>query len=55
MGLLVAFALCDGNDKILLQAMQTIGFVYEGTLRKFGRDMSDRMRYSITKDEYPEK
>jgi RimJ/RimL family protein N-acetyltransferase len=27
-------------------------FVYEGTLRKFGRDMSDRRRYSVTKEDY---
>jgi RimJ/RimL family protein N-acetyltransferase len=52
MGILVAFALCNSNDEILLQAMKNIGFVYEGTLRKFGRDMSDRMRYSITREEY---
>ena len=51
-GLLVAFTLCDINEEILKQALINIGFVYEGTLRKFGRDMSDRMRYSITKDEY---
>ena len=51
-GLLVAFSLCGGDDKILKRALINTGFVYEGTLRKFGRDMNDRMRYSIIKDEY---
>ena len=51
-GLLVAFTLCACDDEILKQALIKTGFVYEGTLRKFGRDMSDRMRYSLTKDEY---
>ena len=48
----VAFALCDSKEQILIQAMKNTGFVYEGTLRKFGRDKSDRMRYSVTKDEF---
>ena len=52
MDLLVAFALCYDDDEILVKAMQNIGFVYEGTLRKFGRDKRDSMRYSIMKDEY---
>ena len=52
MGLLVAFALCYSGDEILVQAMKNIGFVYEGTLRKFGRDKRDSMRYSIMKDEF---
>ena len=52
MGLLAAFALCYNDDEILTQAMKNIGFVYEGTLRKFGRDKRDAMRYSIMKDEY---
>lgn len=52
MCILVAFALCDNKEQILIQAMKNTGFVYEGTLRKFGRDMSDRMRYSVTKDEF---
>ncbi|MDR0287085.1 MAG: GNAT family N-acetyltransferase [Clostridiales bacterium] len=51
-GLLVAFTLCGCDEEILKQALINTGFVFEGTLRKFGRDMSDRMRYSITKDEY---
>ena len=50
--LLVAFALCYSGDEILVQAMKNVGFVYEGTLRKFGRDKRDSMRYSIMKDEY---
>lgn len=50
--LLVAFTLCDTDDEILKQALVNTGFAYEGTLRKFGRDMSDRLRYSITKEEY---
>lgn len=52
LGILVAFALCYCDDEILKQAMINTGFVYEGTLRKFGRDMRDSMRYSILKDEY---
>ena len=52
LGILIAFSLCSCDDEILKQAMLKTGFVYEGTLRKFGRDMSDRMRYSIIKDEY---
>lgn len=52
LGLLVVFAYCGCDEEILKQAMLNTGFVYEGTLRKFGRDMSDRMRYSILKDEY---
>jgi len=51
-GLLVAFSYCGCNEEILKQALENVGFIYEGTLRKFGRDMSDRMRYSIIKDEY---
>jgi RimJ/RimL family protein N-acetyltransferase len=52
LGLLVAFAYCGCDEEIIKQAMTETGFVYEGTLRKFGRDMSDRMRYSVIKDEY---
>ena len=52
LGLLVAFSYCGCDEKILKQALTNTGFVYEGTLRKFGRDKSDRTRYSITKDEY---
>jgi RimJ/RimL family protein N-acetyltransferase len=52
LGLLAAFSQFGCDDEILKQVMLKIGFVYEGTLRKFGRDMSDRMRYSILKDEY---
>ena len=51
-GLLVAFSYCGFDEKVLKQALINTGFVYEGTLRKFGRDRSDRMRYSIIKDEY---
>jgi len=52
LGILVAFAQCTANEEMLTQAMKNTGFAYEGTLRKFGRDMSDRMRYSITRDEF---
>jgi ribosomal-protein-alanine N-acetyltransferase len=51
-GLLTAFTLCGCEEEILKQALNNTGFVYEGTLRNFGRDMSDRMRYSLTKDEF---
>ena len=51
-GLLVAFTLCGCDDEVLKQALINTGFVYEGTLRKFSRDMSDSMRYSLVKDEY---
>ena len=54
MGLLVAFALCYNGEDVLIQAMQNIGFVYEGTLRKFGRNKRDSMRFSIMKEEYYE-
>jgi len=50
--LLVAFAYCGSSDEILIQSMIETGFIYEGTLRKFGRDMSDRLRYSILKEEF---
>jgi len=52
MGLSVAFAYCACDDETAKQAMINTGFVYEGTLRKFGRDKSDRMRYSVIKEEY---
>lgn len=52
LGLLVAFAYCDCSDETLKKAMINSGFLYEGTLRKFGRDKSDRMRYSVIKEEY---
>jgi len=52
LGLLVVFSQFGCGDEILKQAMLKTGFVYEGTLRKFGRDMSDRMRYSVIRDEY---
>jgi RimJ/RimL family protein N-acetyltransferase len=52
LGLVAAFTLCGCDDEIIKQAMLKTGFVYEGTLRKFGRDMSDRMRYSVLKDAY---
>ena len=52
LGILVAFAYCGCDDEIARQSMINTGFAYEGTLRKFGRDMSDRMRYSVIKDEY---
>jgi len=51
-GLLVAFTLCGCDDEVLKQALINTGFVYEGTLRKFGRDMNDYMRYSLVKDEH---
>jgi len=51
-GLLVAFSLCGCDEEVIKQALINTGFVYEGTLRKFGRDMSDRMRYSVIKEEY---
>ena len=52
MNLLVVFALCYPDDKVITRAMQNVGFVLEGTLRKYGRDMRDGMRYSILRDEY---
>jgi len=52
LGLSVAFAYCGCDEEIIKQAMIKTGFVYEGTLRKFGRDMSDRMRYSVIKEDY---
>ena len=51
-GLLVAFSYCGCDEEVLKKALINTGFVYEGTLRKFGRDMSNRMRYSIIKEEY---
>jgi len=51
-GLLVAFSFCCCDDNVLKQALVNTGFTNEGTLRKFGRDMTDRMRYSIIKEEY---
>lgn len=54
-GLSVVFALCGRDDETLKQAMVNTGFVYEGTLRKFGRDMKDSMRYSIMKEEFDTK
>jgi RimJ/RimL family protein N-acetyltransferase len=51
-GLLVAFSFCGCDEEILKQALINTGFVYEGTLRKFGRDKSDSMRYAILKEEY---
>jgi len=51
-GLLAAFSLCGCDEEVLQKALINTGFVYEGTLRKFGRDKSDRLRYSIVKDEY---
>jgi len=51
-GLLVAFTLCGYDDDVLKKALINTDFAYEGTLRKFGRDMSDSMRYSLIKDEY---
>lgn len=52
LGLLVAFAYCSCDDEVLRQAMINCGFAYEGTLRRFGRDMNDRMRYAVLKEEY---
>jgi len=51
LGLLAAFSFCGCDEAVLKQVLINTGFVYEGTLRKFGRDMSDRLRYSILKDE----
>jgi len=52
LGLEVAFSYCSDDEEILLQTLKNVGFTYEGTLRKFGRDMSDRMRYSIIREDY---
>ena len=52
LGLLVVFSTCSSDEKVLKQALINTRFVYEGTLRKFGRDRSDRMRYSVLKEEY---
>ncbi len=52
LGILVACAYSACEDDVLKNAMQNTGFVFEGTLRKFGRNMSDTMRYSLLKDEF---
>jgi ribosomal-protein-alanine N-acetyltransferase len=51
-GISVVFALCRCDNETLKQAMVNTGLVYEGTLRKFGRDKNDSMRYSIMKEEF---
>ena len=48
----VVFACCKCSDEVLKQSMINTGFIYEGTLRKFGRDKNDSMRYSVIKEEY---
>ena len=48
----VVFAYCKCSDKVLKQSMINTGFIFEGTLRKFGRDKNDIMRYSVIKEEY---
>lgn len=50
--LLVAFSLCRPEEDDLKEVLESVGFTYEGTLRKFGRDMTDRLRYSIVKEAY---
>ena len=52
LGLLVASSYCGCDDDVLKQALIDTGFVYEGTLRRFGRDKNDRMRYSILQEEF---
>lgn len=52
LGLVAAFSYCSREEEVLHASLLSTGFVYEGTLRKFGRDRSDRMRYSILKEEF---
>lgn len=52
LGISIASSYCGCEDEILKQALIQSGFTCEGTLRKFGRDQSDRMRFSILKEEY---
>jgi transcriptional regulator with XRE-family HTH domain len=48
----VVCAYAKNGEDVLVQAMKEVGFVYEGTLRKFGRDKENRLRYSILREEY---
>ncbi|MBE6022690.1 MAG: GNAT family N-acetyltransferase [Cellulosilyticum sp.] len=48
----VVCAYCKYDDEVLKQSMINTGFICEGTLRKFGRDKTDSMRYSVIKEEY---
>jgi len=48
----VACSYCKPDETNMQQALEKAGFVYEGTLRKFGREMGDRLRYSILKEEF---
>lgn len=52
LNMLIAAASIEKSNSKSISIVEKNGFMYEGTLRKYGRDLSDRMRYSITKDEW---
>lgn len=51
----VIFALCAPSELVLQHVLENVGFLYEGTLRRFGRDGSDRQRYSMIQADYSAK
>lgn len=49
--LVVAAAIRSANIK-LKRFIEKCGFTYEGTLRMYGHELSDCLRYSMTRDEW---
>jgi ribosomal-protein-alanine N-acetyltransferase len=48
---IVAVSVMAGNE-IPRRLLEKLGFSYEGTLRRYGRDHGDRLRFSLTREEW---
>ncbi len=48
----IVAASIEGTNLASRRVAEKCGLTYEGTLRRYGRDLSDRARYAITKEEW---
>jgi ribosomal-protein-alanine N-acetyltransferase len=51
---IVAVSVMAGND-VSRRLLEKLGFAYEGTLRRYGRDHGDRLRFSLTREEWEQR
>ncbi len=52
MELHIVAAACYDYNKRSIRVIEKCGFTYEGTLRKYSRNQSDSVRYSMLRDEW---
>jgi ribosomal-protein-alanine N-acetyltransferase len=48
---IVAVSVMAGNEASR-RLLEKLSFAYEGTLRRYGRDHGDRLRFSLTREEF---